>query len=76
MEIEIKYMPRLVKNKQYYQFTAIDCSSRWRYLKICDNHSNFSSVRFLSALIEIAHLRFMPLKLIMAVTLPIDILVT
>lgn len=33
LEIDIKYVPNLVENRQYYQFTAIDCASRWRYLK-------------------------------------------
>jgi len=26
VEIDIKYVPNLVKNKRYYQFTAIDCA--------------------------------------------------
>ena len=28
VEIDIKYVPDLVANRQYYQFTAIDCASR------------------------------------------------
>ena len=28
VEIDVKYVPNLVENKQYYQFTAIDCASR------------------------------------------------
>ena len=39
VEIDVKYVPDLVGNKQYYQFTAIDCASRWRYLKIYDDYS-------------------------------------
>jgi len=34
MEIDIKYVPRRVQGLRYYQFTAIDCASRWRYLKV------------------------------------------
>ena len=42
VEIDVKYVPDLVKNEQYYQFTAIDCASRWRYLKIYPDYSNLS----------------------------------
>jgi len=30
VEIDIKYVPGRIKGLRYYQFTAIDCSSRWR----------------------------------------------
>src|SRR3989339_1386938 len=29
MEIDIKYVPKRVQGRRYYQFTAIDCASRW-----------------------------------------------
>ncbi len=54
VEIDVKYVPDLVENKQYYQFTAIDCASRWRYLKIYENPDNACSVKFLTELIGIA----------------------
>ncbi len=28
VEIDVKYVPDLVENREYYQFTAIDCASR------------------------------------------------
>lgn len=62
VEIDVKYVPDLVKNKQYYQFTAIDCASRWRYLKICDDYSNFSSIKFLEELIRVAPFRIRAIK--------------
>ena len=62
VEIDVKYVPDLVENKQYYQFTAIDCASRWRYLKIYDDYSNFHSIRFLLKLIEIAPFRIRAIK--------------
>ena len=40
VEIDVKYVPETIKDRQYYQLTAIDCTSRWRYLKIYDNYSN------------------------------------
>lgn len=62
VEIDVKYVPNMVENKQYYQFTAIDCASRWRYLKICENYSNFDSIDFLEELIKIAPFRIRAIK--------------
>ncbi len=62
VEIDVKYVPDLVGNKQYYQFTVIDCASRWRYLKIYDDYSNFHSIRFLWELIETAPFRIRAIK--------------
>lgn len=62
VEIDIKYVPKTIKNKQYYQFTAIDCASRWRYLKIYDDYSNSSSIKFLKELIETAPFKIRAVK--------------
>ena len=62
VEIDVKYVPDSIKNKQYYQFTAIDCASRWRYLKIYDNYSNSDSIDFLKELIRIASFRIRAIK--------------
>lgn len=52
VEIDIKYVPGRVANKRYYQFTAIDTASRWRYLAIYDGESNFNSIEFLRKVME------------------------
>lgn len=62
VEIDVKYVPDSIKNKQYYQFTAIDCASRWRYLKIYDNYSNSDSIDFLKELIKVASFRIRAIK--------------
>ncbi|NCO98564.1 transposase, partial [bacterium] len=62
VEIDVKYVPNLVKNKQYYQFTVIDCSSRWRYLKIYDDYSNSSAISFLKKLVRVSHFRIRAVK--------------
>jgi len=54
MEIDIKYVPKRVRNKRYYQFTAIDCASRWRYLKVYDGQFNGNAISFLKELMRIA----------------------
>ncbi|MBU2633271.1 hypothetical protein KJ751_02075 [Patescibacteria group bacterium] len=58
VEVDVKYVPETIKNKRYYQFTAIDCASRWRYLKIYDDYTNLSSLQFLEELISVAPLLF------------------
>lgn len=51
-EIDVKYVPGRIKNKRYFQFTAIDTASRWRYLKIYEGESNSNSVEFLKEVME------------------------
>lgn len=62
VEIDIKYVPKILENRQYYQFTAIDCASRWRYLRIYEDFSNFSSTCFLEELIKVAPFRIRAIK--------------
>lgn len=62
VEIDVKYVPKKLGNKKYYQFTAIDCASRWRYLKIYDNIDNGSAIAFLNELIKTAPFRIRAVK--------------
>ena len=62
VEIDVKFVPETIKNKRYYQFTAIDCASRWRYLKIYDNYANSDSTDFLQELIKITPFRIRTIK--------------
>src|SRR3989339_2120371 len=47
IEIDVKYVPGTVENKEYFQYTAVDTASRWRHLRIFDEQSSFHSVEFL-----------------------------
>lgn len=51
VEIDVKHVPGLVAGKPYFQYTAIDCASRWRYLRIFEEESTFHSVKFLADVI-------------------------
>jgi transposase InsO family protein len=62
VEVDIKYVPKRLKNQRYYQFTAIDCASRWRYLEIYDNMGNGQAINFLNKLLEIASFRIRAIK--------------
>lgn len=54
VEIDIKWVPGRIKGERYYQFTAIDSASRWRYLNAYPFQSNDYAVKFLKELISIA----------------------
>lgn len=47
IEIDVKYVPDRINGMRYYQFTAIDCASRWRFLKIYDQQTNVDALDFL-----------------------------
>ena len=47
VEIDVKYVPGPVLGKQYYQYTAVDVASRWRYLDVYEEQINGSSILFL-----------------------------
>lgn len=62
MEIDIKYVPRKLKQRKYYQFTAIDCASRWRYIQIYDDQSSTSAIKFLNELIDMVPFKISAVK--------------
>lgn len=51
IEIDVKYVPQRLSSVQYYQYTAIDCATRWRYLKIYEDQTNSNSIGFLREVI-------------------------
>lgn len=51
VEIDVKYVPGPIGGHQYFQYTAIDCASRWRYLRVYDQQANHHSILFLKEVI-------------------------
>jgi transposase len=56
-QVDVKYVPKecLTGNlagKRYYQYTAIDECTRWRYMAIYDEHSAWNSAHFASSLLK------------------------
>lgn len=49
VEIDVKYVPGHVAGRRYFQYTAIDTASRWRYLAVYDEQTTHHSIRFLKA---------------------------
>lgn len=62
VEVDIKYVPDLVGRKRYFQFTAIDCASRWRLLRVYDDMGNGSAIAFLDSLVAAAPFRIRAVK--------------
>lgn len=47
VEIDVKYVPGPVAGRRYYQYTAIDTASRWRYMTVYDEQASHRSILFL-----------------------------
>lgn len=52
VEIDVKYVPGRIAGKRYYQYTAIDTATRWRYLEVFEEQSNYHSIVFLEHVME------------------------
>ena len=52
MEIDVKHVPGPIENKKYYQYTAIDCASRWRHLDVYPEEATYHSILFLKDVIK------------------------
>jgi transposase InsO family protein len=62
VEIDVKYVPGRVKNKRYYQYTAIDTASRWRYLKVYEEQTSYHSIIFLKEVMNIFPYKIQAIK--------------
>lgn len=47
VEIDVKHVPGSIAHKRYFQYTAIDCASRWRHLAVYDEETTFHTIEFL-----------------------------
>ena len=62
IEIDVKYVPGRLKNKRYYQYTAIDTASRWRYLKIYEEQTSYHSILFLKEVMSLFPYKIQAIK--------------
>jgi transposase len=62
VEIDVKYGIRLVKHRWWYQFTAKDKASRWRFLQGFQSQNNYWSLRFLERLLKKAPFEIQAIK--------------
>ncbi len=52
IEIDVKHVPGLIAGKPYFQYTAIDCASRWRYLRTFEEESTHHTCVFVLDVIK------------------------
>ncbi|MDP2363445.1 MAG: IS481 family transposase [Ignavibacteria bacterium] len=62
VEIDVKYVPDKIEKQRYYQFTAIDCATRWRHLQAYEDESTFSAIKFLKELVKKAGFKIQSVK--------------
>lgn len=51
VEIDVKHVPGEVAGHQYFQYTAVDCATRWRHLAVYPEEATSHSVEFLKDVI-------------------------
>lgn len=61
MEIDVKYAFK-VKDRWWYQFTAIDDYSRWRCVEIFEEQNNLTALTFLNNLVKKAPFKIRAIK--------------
>ena len=57
IQIDVKFVPAVclvneAKGQKFYQYTAIDEYSRWRFVEAFEEHSSYSSAQFLEHLVK------------------------
>lgn len=61
VEVDVIYV-RKFKGNWLYQFSAIDSCSRWRYIWLSSEQSNYTAVQFLEKLISVAPFKIQGIK--------------
>lgn len=56
VQVDVKFVPSycVTNGKKYYEYIAVDECSRWAFRQMYDEHSTYSSYKFLIALIKAA----------------------
>jgi len=62
IEIDVKFVPEKINGVRFYQFTAIDCATKWRYLQDYDAATNEVALMFLKELLDVATFRIHNIK--------------
>ena len=62
VEIDVKFVPDPIDGVKCYQFTAVDCASRWRYLQAYEHIDTISTLTFVKGLLQIADFTIKAIK--------------
>jgi len=52
VEIDVKHVPGPIAGRKYFQYTAIDCATRWRHLEIYESEATWHAVKFLQVVMK------------------------
>lgn len=52
LEMDVKYVPGAIQGLQYFQYTVIDTSSRWRHLEIFDEQTTHHSIKMMEIVLK------------------------
>ncbi len=61
VEVDVKYAFK-INNKWFYQFTAVDDYSRWRFIRIYEDQSTIKAMNFLKDLVKEAPFKITAIK--------------
>ncbi len=62
LEIDVKHVPGEIAGRLYFQYTAIDTSSRWRYLGAYDQETTDHTIKFLQEVMSLFPHRILAVK--------------
>lgn len=62
LEIDVKVVPGKIAGRRYYQYTAIDTASRWRYLAVYDEQTTYHSITFLMEVMSLFPHKILAIK--------------
>ena len=62
VEIDVKFVPEAIDGRRCYQFTAVDCASRWRYLQAYGEIDTVSALAFVKELVAVVNFKIKAIK--------------
>lgn len=62
LEIDVKHVPGTIAGRPYFQYTAIDTASRWRYLGAYDQETTDHTIKFLEEVMRVFSHRIRAVK--------------
>lgn len=62
LEIDVKHVPGEIAGRLYFQYTAIDTSSRWRHLGAYDQETTDHTIKFLQEVMSLFPHRILAVK--------------
>lgn len=62
LQMDIKYVPEKIEDKQFYQISVVDHCSSWRYIEILERRTEVEVIGFLNRMEEVVPFSIMQLQ--------------